>query len=328
MKRARPTVVLLAAALLAPVVGVAGAAWADLEPRTALIRPADLLPHLKALVGVRHQEADPAAVARAADYIERQLKAAGYAVRRQPFGTGLTAGVNVIGRLEGSEPSRKVVVVGAHYDTTENTPGADDNTSGVAALLEVARQLAALPRRHAVEVVAFALEEQGFLGSSVYVRDVRPRATLLAALVLESVGYTCSSPGCQRLPPGFSAAQLLPGTPAPAPDTVTGEFLAVVASPASAMLAEAARKVSYQVRLPVMPLVLADKGARMPAARLSDHVPFWEADQPALLLTGTAFLRNPGYHRPTDKLDTLDLPFLSRVATLTARLALHVAREP
>jgi hypothetical protein len=293
------------------------------------ITVAQLEPHLNALVGERHPEASPKALAKAADYIEARLKALGYQIRRQPFGEGLNAGVNVIARLAPAGSGRNVVVVGSHYDSREGSPGADDNASGVAALLEVARVLAQARPTTAIEVVAFSLEEQGFLGSRAYVDDLRPRANLIGALILESVGYTCHEPGCQRVPPGMPPAALKALLQASGltdePDQLRGNFLAAISDAPTTGLLPVAGALAKEINLPLLRLALPDRGRSLPPARLSDHVPFWDSGLPALQLTGTAYLRNPNYHRPTDTLKTLDRPFLARVATLTARLALRLA---
>ncbi len=265
---------------------------------------------LLALEGPRHPRQSPQALARAAEYVLSQLAAAGLAVERRPFRFRGAEYANVVGSLPGRDGESARVLVGAHYDTVAGTPGADDNASGVAALLEAARLLTADRPRATLEFVGFALEEpQGLtyaVGSRAFARDARRRGVrYAAALVLEMVGYTDTRSGSQAVPP------LLFWKRVPR----TGTFLAATGDGQSARLLRAFARAAREA-VPELPLVTFRSPCRgwlVPATRLSDNCSFWDAGYPALMLTDTAFLRNPHYHMDTDRVETLDLEFLGRV---------------
>ncbi len=204
-----------------------------------------------------------------------------------------------------------LILVGAHYDSVPNSPGADDNASAVSALLEIGRCLKKNPPAGPVMLVAFALEEYGFLGSQVVARRVRKENRSLGGMLsLEMLGYTDRNPGAQRYPSLVDPAQY--------PDA--GDFIAVVGNAHSAGLVQsvvAGMKWS-QPALGVESLIVPGNGEAIPDVRRSDHVPFWEAGYPAVMVTDTANFRNPHYHQPTDTLDTLDLEFLADVTRALA----------
>jgi Zn-dependent M28 family amino/carboxypeptidase len=195
------------------------------------------------------------------------------------------------------------LILAAHYDTVEGSPGADDNASAVAVLLETARRLRDTDRSREVQCVGFCLEEEGLLGSRAYAAELTSAGRAIAgAIVLECVGYASEQDGSQAFPPG---------TPVAVP--TVGNFLAIVGNDASASLAASVARAAGP-HVPVVPLVIPGNGERLPDTRRSDHAAFWDRDFPAVMLTDTANFRNPNYHRPTDTLDTLNLGFLARVA--------------
>jgi Zn-dependent M28 family amino/carboxypeptidase len=291
----------------------------------------DLRAHVEALA---HRPRVPGtrAHAGAAAYILEALKRYGYecAVER---GEGWDGGGDNLVAAHG-DPKAPLVLVGAHYDSVEGSPGADDNASGVAALLEIARAFAESPpalaandpRIH-VEFVAFDQEELGLLGSRAYCRTLRARgANVVAMLSLEMLGFTSAY---QTMVPGVSVA------------SKQGDFLAVVADGGSqhwlpAFQHEKAIRAVSPVTgsRPELPIecVRVESGTRAAGlARLSDHGAFWDAGWPALLVTDTAFLRNPHYHMASDTPDTLDYTFLFRstqkVADALRRITADAARD-
>lgn len=223
------------------------------------------------------------------------------------------------------DPKAPLVVVGAHYDSVEGSPGADDNASGVAALLEVARAFAESPpalaandpRVH-VQFVAFDQEELGLLGSRAYCRALQGRgANVVAMMSLEMLGFTSAY---QTMVPGISVS------------SKQGDFLAVVANTESEHLLAAFQRGramrAVTAHRPDLPLecVRVNRGTEAAAlARLSDHGAFWDASWPALLVTDTAFLRNPHYHMPSDTPDTLDYAFLLQSAQKVAEALRRIA---
>lgn len=239
--------------------------------------------------------------------LEEQLTAAGLSVERRPFEISGIRGVNLVA----SGPDGGRILVGAHYDTVGSSPGADDNASGVAVLLEVARVLGpSVP----VTYVLFDAEEpheasvgrddRNFaFGSQAFV-DATTADRWDLALVIESVGYSCDTPGCQAIPSGV---------PESFPRDGRAIYWAVNRSDrdwgsdlATYRLASEDHP-SYAVSFPGQGL-----GARQ--SRFSDHTPFWDIGVDAILLTDTALLRNPNYHRMTDTPETLDASMLADAA--------------
>lgn len=200
-------------------------------------------------------------------------------------------------------------LVGAHYDSVANTPGADDNASGIAVLLACAREQASIGEKKTVWV-AFNAEEEGFLGSENFVRHLtRNRPFLVScAYILEMVGYCSREPGSQRTPPSL-----------PLRLSEAGDFLGVLSNQQSnGFLDELIAKVPQAApSLSVLGLkTFLGVDRWLPVLHRSDHSPFWGAGIPALLLTDTAEFRNPNYHRPWDTPDTLDYSFMREVAAL------------
>ncbi len=197
------------------------------------------------------------------------------------------------------------ILIGAHYDTVIGSPGADDNASALAVLLEVAYQLQPTALVTPVWLAAFCLEEEGLLGSAAFAaRLKRAKQPINGAIILECVGYASEQEGSQRTPPGIPIA--VPSA---------GNFLAIVGNEDSRALVRAiersaARSVSA---LKTVGLAVPGRGMTLPDVRRSDHAAFWDEGFPAVMLTDTANFRNPHYHQPTDTVDTLDLTFLEGV---------------
>ncbi|MGW6563789.1 M28 family peptidase [Streptomyces sp. NPDC054975] len=222
------------------------------------------------------------------------------------------------------------VLVGAHLDTVRGSPGADDNASGVAALLEVARLLGGLPQPPPVRLAFFDMEELGFVGARVAARAARHGRRVCGMLCLESVGCFADAPGTQAVPAGFGALFRGAAGAVRARDR-RGDFTLVVHRRSSAAAADLWRRAAGAAEPPLPVVTLRDPrpdGAWGTLAGLaapplnhlgrSDHAAYWNAGIPAVLLTGTANFRNPRYHRPTDTPDTLDYARLTAVAVATA----------
>ncbi|NIN73269.1 MAG: M28 family peptidase [Gemmatimonadetes bacterium] len=267
---------------------------------------------VRELEGPRHPQASPDALARAESLVADELSTVGLAVERQPFDFRAATYRNVVGSLAGSDPDLPTLLVGAHFDTVSNTPGADDNASGVAVLLEVARHAVGLEPRRRLEFVGFNLEEpQDFVGtyrvgSSRFAREARRRKQrYVGALVLEMVGYTDRRSGSQKVPPLVFKR---------VPDS--GTFLTAVGDGRSRRLLRSFQRSSER-HVPGLTLVTYRtilRGLALPLTRLSDNASFWDRGYPSLMITDTAFLRNPHYHMPTDSADTLDYGFMGQVA--------------
>jgi aminopeptidase YwaD len=278
---------------------------------------------VRELEGPRHPRVTPDALRRAESLVADELSTAGLVVERQPFGFRGTTYNNVVGRLPGSEPNLPTLLVGAHFDTVSATPGADDNGSGVAVLLEVARHAAGQEPRRPLEFVGFNLEEPQDIvgtyrvGSSRFAREARRRKRRYAgALVLEMVGYSDRRSGSQKVPPLVFKR---------VPDA--GTFLTAVGDGRSRRLLRDFQRSSAR-HVPGLTLVTYRtilRGFALPLTRLSDNASFWDRGYPALMITDTAFLRNPHYHKATDSADTLDYGFMGEVARAVLAAVVELA---
>jgi len=277
--------------------------------------------HLGALVGERHPDTSPQTLRKAAHYLSTQFSKAGWAASSQLVTAWGKDYRNVVATRYpnwlGERKELPPLLIGAHYDTVSGSPGADDNASGLAVLLEVALRLCAQPLARPVWLVAFCLEEQDRIGSQAFASRMKAESRELAcAIILECVGFARSEPGTQQSPPNIPIA--VPSQ---------GDFLAIVGNEAARPLVRQLEQESHRhpAQLKTLSLVVPGRGEAMPDTRRSDHASFWDLDYPAVMLTDTANFRNPHYHRQTDTVDTLNLEFLSNVATMVAETVIQIA---
>jgi aminopeptidase YwaD len=265
--------------------------------------PRQLRQTLEVIVGERSPFNSLRHLTAVESFVEKELGSYGLKVESDYFAYRGKTFRNLIGR-QGDHRGGSLIVLGAHLDSVQGTPGADDNASGVAVLLEAARLLARARLRSQVLFCAFNLEELNMIGSSYFVKKLKSEEMKVAAMIsLEMVGYTDSRPGSQRYPLGLKAFY---------PDR--GDFIGVIGNWRSASLLRRFARQMRQVRgLPVETLSVPGNGGLIPAVRLSDHAPFWDAGYPALMVTDTSFFRNPHYHGSTDTLETLNLDFIAKV---------------
>lgn len=297
---------ILAAALISALNGMTAMAETEID-RERLIE--DLRRHVRVLaadIGERSVVRGDG-LERAQAYVERAFEASGLSVNRQSYAYRAGRVANLIADLPDADLGPAPLLVGAHYDTAPGTPGADDNASAVAVMLELARWTAANRPGAPVRFVAFTLEEppnhgSDVQGSRVFVRRlVDGGQSVRGALILEMVGYT--TPG-QEYPFFLRFA----GYPE------TGDFIGIVGNRAS-------REFGHRVRaamrrnagLHVESLFVWFNGWILPDTRLSDHAPFWDAGLPALMVTDTAYFRNPNYHTPADRPETLNYAFMAEL---------------
>jgi Zn-dependent M28 family amino/carboxypeptidase len=267
-------------------------------------------------IGPRHAWR-PAALERAARYLEGELAQAGCAPARRPYLVGGQEFANLEVELAGGE---EIALVGAHYDTVAGgaCPGANDNGSGVAALLALARRFAHARPGRTLRFVLFVNEEPPFsfgetMGSRVYARRARERGERVAAMLsLETLGYYTDEPRSQRYPP-----LLAPFYPS------TGSFLAFVGNLRSRALVKEA--LAAFRRASPLPARGATLPAWLPGVGWSDHWSFWREGWKAAMVTDTAFYRYPWYHQDGDTLERLDLERLAQAVlgleAVVARLA-------
>jgi Zn-dependent M28 family amino/carboxypeptidase len=238
-----------------------------------------------------------------AEWIANELRGFGYNVKFQgPYR-------NVIATLPETAHG-DLTLIGAHYDSVPGTPGADDNASAVAAMLECARVIAGLDEPPPVCFAAFNCEEDGLIGSTDFVKNYLPAASfkIKAAHILEMVGYCSHAEGSQNVPPGL-----------PIKVPTVGNFIGILANRDSNSLIDHAleRSATYLPGFPVLGLkTYLGVEKYLSVLGRSDHLPFWNAGIPAVMWTDTADFRNPNYHRKTDTPDTLDYDFMRSTTQL------------
>ncbi len=253
----------------------------------------------------------PYLLAAASRNIETELSAAGYAVRQQAFDSGDGIVHNLEAVIEGRES--RSIVIGAHYDSIFGAPGANDNGSGVAALLELARLFRGWQPRHRIRLAFFVNEEPPYfqstkMGSRIYADDLLALGEPVAAMFsLETIGYYAERPGSQRYP--FPLGLFYPGR---------GDFLAFVGNLASRdLLHTAIAAFRHEARFPSEGVAAP---AFIPGVDWSDQWSFWRRGVPALMLTDTAPYRYPHYHLESDTPDKLDYERLARVVAGMERM--------
>lgn len=254
-------------------------------------------------------------MARTARWIESRMRAAGYAPRTHRYelsgaslpGLAGVAADNLIAELPGTGGSDEIVVVGAHYDSVFGSPGADDNASGVAALLALAEAFSDRPQSRTLRFVAFANEEVPYflgpdMGSHAYARHCAERNEKVAAMMsMDGIGYFSEEPGSQQYP--------VPGIGLVYPDR--GNFIGFVTRVRDArLMRRALRAFREHAEIP-------SEGAALPGGVAgvgwSDHWSFWQHGYPAFLVTDTLPFRYPHYHTPGDTADRLDYGRMARV---------------
>ncbi len=264
----------------------------------------------------------PQALAAAADYIEHEMRSAGATVVRQTFTAAGHRVANIEALIPGRRPDAHEVLAGAHYDTVSGCPGANDNGSGVAALLELARRLAVRPLDRTLRLVAFVNEEPPFfqgpaMGSLVYAKALKDAGVKLRGMLsIETIGCYTDAPGSQSFP--LPPLRRIYGD--------RGDFLAFVSNLASrAWLRGALASFRAGTDLPA-------QGAALPAVvsgvGWSDHWAFWQVGYDAVMVTDTAPYRYPHYHRASDTAEKLDYQSMAKaVDGLEAVLLTAAVRE-
>jgi Zn-dependent M28 family amino/carboxypeptidase len=256
--------------------------------------------HLSEKIGQRSY-LDTDKLNEAADYIEGKFRSCGCSVTRQPFVYRNNTYYNLSVTVPGiGEKDEDILVIGAHYDTVSDTPGADDNASGVAGLLELARLASMAPFRRTARFAAFCLEEPpafmtSRMGSHFYAQSLFAEGAKVYGMIsLEMLGYYCEDEGCQYYP--SSVFKLF--------YPKKGDFIAFVGNISSRRFTHSVKdsfKAVSSLRVESLSGI-----SLIPGVDFSDHRSFWKFDYPAFMVTDTAFYRNPNYHDPGDTAETLD----------------------
>ena len=280
----------------------------------------DLETHVRTLagtIGERHY-ARPQALARAVAYLQDALARLGYEVTAQPFAAGGQTFHNLEVVIPGGSRADEIVVVGGHYDTVEGSPGADDNGSGSAAVVALARLLARDRPARTVRCVLFANEEPPFfesggMGSRVYAAQAARRGDRIVAMfALETIGYYTDRSGTQQYP--FPLGPFYPDR---------GDFIGFVGNLQSAPLVR--RSIRVFRGTTAFPSEGVAAPAWIPGISLSDHASFWLHGWRAIMISDTAPFRYPYYHSALDTPDKLDYARLARVVAGVARVVRDVA---
>jgi Zn-dependent M28 family amino/carboxypeptidase len=260
----------------------------------------------------------PAALQAAADAIIEALRRQGYAPATQTLAVQGVAQHNIEAAIRGAVHPEEILVLGAHYDTVRHCPGANDNGSGIAALLEIARLCAGRPLARSVRFVFFFNEEEhgpGPPGSRLYAQACRERGEKIIGMIsLETLGFYTDAPGSQRYPVPFGL--FYPST---------GNFVGFVGNSASrAFIRQAIAAFRAHARFP-------SRGGAAPAIFRdifrSDQASFWRAGYPGLMVTDTANFRYAYYHTPGDSADKLNYDSTARVTAGLARMVAALADQ-
>jgi len=274
---------------------------------TAVVDPARLEAHVRklSLELTPRDEGHLENLDRTAAYLKDQFAQIGAPVFEQPYRVDGRSFRNVIAQF-GPETSERIVV-GAHYDTAGPLPGADDNASGVAGLIELGRLFAKQPPAMRVELVAFTLEEPPFfgttgMGSAVHADSLRKQNVPVRFMIsLEMIGYFSDEPNSQHFPVAILKA-IYPAT---------GNFISVVGRLNEGLLIR--RVKSAMKRATPLPVYSINAPRLVTGVDFSDQMSYWNAGYQALMITDTAFFRNPNYHTAHDTPEKLDYKRMAMV---------------
>ena len=294
----------------------------ELPPMTAqeqqLAR--DLRKHVDVLardIGERNLR-KPDALKDAADYITRVLKDHGYDVRAHAYPVHGQTVKNLEATIVGSAKRDEIVIVGAHYDTVTNCPGANDNGTGVASVLEMARAFRDAEPQRTIRFVLFVNEEPPYfqtaqMGSVVYARACKARGDKIVAMIsMETIGYYSDEKGSQHYPPPFD--RFFPGT---------GNFIGFASDPQSKqLLFDVVGSFRRHTRFPSEGIATSPD---IPGIGWSDHWSFWQVGYPALMVTDTAPFRYKHYHEPTDTPEKIDYDRTARVVAGMTRVVAELS---
>lgn len=269
--------------------------------------------HVTAIASVPHNTDHPAALEAVARYIEGRLQALGYGVERQEFEAVGQRVRNIHVAIGNDRPGISSFVVGAHYDSAGIAPGANDNGSGTAAVLELARMLKDFrPAKHVLRLVLFVNEERPHfgtetMGSLQFARMLVARENVAGMISVETIGSYYDQPGTQEFPVPLNLVY-----------RDTANFITFVGMPLSRGLVHAALG-SFR-RHAAFPSIGGVAHSFIRGIALSDHAAFHAHGVPAIMITDTAFFRYPHYHRVTDTPDKLDYERMARVTEGLARM--------
>ncbi len=288
----------------------------DLQAIVDRVDTLHLYSDLKWLEGTRHRTAGAAKLKAVQDSIEGLFTSLHYepSIHTAKFGDYQLK--NYIADHYGASSPGRILINDAHYDCVPFGPGADDNATGVAGMMEISRIIADYHFRKSIRFIGFDVEEDGLIGSKAYVGQggLSVKDTIEGVLNFEMIGYYSDKPNSQTLPNGFNL--LFPAQSAAiAADSYKGNFITNVRNSNSKGISDAFEKsaTTYVPELKVVTLEVPGNGALTPDLLRSDHASFWTAGKPALMLTDGANFRNKNYHTANDRVDSLNMWFMGNV---------------
>ncbi|NUO49119.1 MAG: M28 family peptidase [Polyangiaceae bacterium] len=298
----------LAATFYFVCVSMPGSTYADAPPALdaaqleTKARLSTDLQELAVAIGERH-DGLPRAYRRALEMIEGRLASAGWEPVREPFdGGGPEPSNNVVAEMRGDDPTW--IVIGAHYDTARGSPGANDNGTGVVALLELARRLRSTPESRSLRLVFFANEEpphfeKATMGSRAHAKAAAQRGETIAAMIsLETMGFFSEAEESQKYPAPFELFY-----------PTRGNFLGFIGNLDSrSLVRKSVGTFREHAKLPAEGAAIFES---IPGVGWSDHASFWAEGVPALMVTDTAPFRYPHYHTSSDTPDQVDFDRLT-----------------
>lgn len=278
------------------------------------------------LEGIRHRTTGATHLQEVRDSLLARFQQAGLDTRIHEFPFNNYTGQNIIGRKASTFNDTRTYIVDGHYDTVDDSPGADDNASSIAGILEILRVIAPLHLNHSVDFIGFDLEEQGLLGSEAFVPNgIQPDEQVAGVINMDMIGYYNNEPNSQEVPAGFELffPDLYDMLEA---DSFRANFIISSANFASKPLALLFDSMATRyVPDLVVGTVVEPNGIMIPDFRRSDHVAFWNAGYQALHISDGAETRNPHYHGPTDTAGTLNYTFAYNITKAAAATLLHLA---
>lgn len=291
------------------------------------VNPDRLYANIDSLQDVRHRITNPDHLDYSRNYLRKKLMGSTDDFKVDVFDFNGYQGENLIGTKTGLGNENEILIIDAHYDTDDKAPGADDNASGVAGVLEALEILTDMQFEKTIQFIAFDLEEEGLKGSLDYVSKISANmSSIIGVLNFEMIGYYTEAPNSQSLPTGFNI--LFPDTYNQLlADEFRGNFITNVGTENNPGLMNCYDSLAqlYVPELKVISLASPGNGSLVPDLTRSDHAPFWFNDNDAIMLTDGANFRNPYYHTSQDSLNYLNMDFAANVVKATIATAIEKA---
>ncbi len=286
----------------------------DIQTLVDQVDSVRLVGDLTFLEGVRHRTTGAAHLQETKDFLWFGFLDRGLETSDQAFNYGSYSAQNIMGRQPATSTTGDTYILGGHFDTVDDAPGADDNGSAVAGMMEAMRILSQYPTKKSIKYIGFDLEEEGLIGSQRYVQQgIQGDEEILGMIDFEMIGYYSDVPNSQTFPIGFNL--LFPIAYAEAQtQNFKGNFITNIGRAGNSTSLMNQFKSSSDQYAQALRVINVESPSTPPSdLTRSDHAPFWQANIPAIMLTDGANFRNPNYHTPNDILESIDFTFLSNV---------------